>query len=663
MADRSPVKTAGTDGRGRKPISGSASLLVILAGTVVSGLCAFLVWREQRSETEQRFTRMLETRLRVFDERMGRCEDRLFALRLLFESYPEVSRREFHNAADELLERLPGMQAFQWIPVVPEAQREPLETRARAEGLSGFQFTQADPEAPGILRRAGSRPSYCPVYFSEPPGTNQPPLGYDLLSGPLAPYLAAAAESGKAIATPKLRLVSGASARPVVVGILAVFDLRMPAGTPAERRAALRGYVQLVCDIEELAVSSIGANRLTGFDLLLLDAANDTPDRLMCFVPAGLRQAPVPVPPPVPFAGPFAQNIRDLIGRREWIFSCRPCPEWLAQNSSWYPGGVLLAGLLVTGMTGWTLSSANLRTRRVTREVESRTRELRDLNHSYAAEIQQRRQVEEVLARERNLLRTLLDTLPEQIYVKDVGGRFLLTNEANRRLLELPSTESVVGKTVFDLLPAEHAVHYDADDRTVIGTGQPILNREEPARFADGVERVLRTNKLPIRDGTGRIIGLVGISKDITEEKRAGREKEQLTRRLQETQKLESLGVLAGGIAHDFNNILTSVLGYASLARLELEAEPAAAAHLEQIEQAALRAAELCKQMLAYSGRGHFVVQQVNLSRLVEEAIPLLLVSISKRVVLRQDLARDLPAVIADVTQIRQIIMNLVINA
>ena len=656
-----PVNAEKVTGWG-KLLSWRAALLVCGLGTVITGICTYMVWQSQRADRDQRFVRLVETRLRVFDERMGRCEDRLFALRMLFESAPGVSREEYRRVVDELIDRLPGIQAFQWIPVVPEALRDQFESQARAEGFVGFQISEPDPAAPGRLRPAGRRAVYCPVYFSEPLMTNQSVLGYDLLSGPLAPFLAQAADSGKAVGTTKLQLLPGLPDRSVV-GILAVYDPRKPSRTPEERRAAVRGYVQLVCDIDTLVRTAITTSRKTGFDLMLRDVTNQTPEGILTFLPAELRTEPIPVPPPTPFTGPMALNMFDRIGQREWMISARPCPEWLAQNASWYPEAVLLIGLLITGSIGWALASAHLRTRIVTREVELRTRELRDLNHSYADEIQRRRQVEEVLARERNLLRTLLDTLPEQIYVKDTGGRFLLTNEANRRLLQLPSTDAVVGKTVFDLLPAEHAVHYDADDRKVISTGQPILNREEPGRFADGLERVLLTNKLPIRDGTGQIIGLVGVTRDITEEKRAGQEKEQLTRRLQETQKLESLGVLAGGIAHDFNNILTSVLGYASLARLELEGVPAAGSHLEQIEQAALRAAELCKQMLAYSGRGHFVVQQVNLSRLVEEAIPLLLVSISKRVTLRHDLERNLPAVIADVTQIRQIIMNLVINA
>ncbi len=150
---------------------------------------------------------------------------------------------------------------------------------------------------------------------------------------------------------------------------------------------------------------------------------------------------------------------------------------------------------------------------------------------------------------------------------------------------------------------------------------------------------------------------------DITERKRAEDEREQLDRKVQETQKLESLGVLAGGIAHDFNNLLTTILGNASLAEMELPPGSPTQECLTQITEASLRAADLCKQMLAYSGRGRFVVQKIDLGELVEQTAQMLQISISKKAVLRFRLEKGMPPVEVDATQIRQVIMNLVINA
>ena len=136
-----------------------------------------------------------------------------------------------------------------------------------------------------------------------------------------------------------------------------------------------------------------------------------------------------------------------------------------------------------------------------------------------------------------------------------------------------------------------------------------------------------------------------------------------LERQIQHAQKLESLGVLAGGIAHDFNNLLMGVLGYADLALMDLAPEAPAREYLEGIETSARRAAELAKQMLAYSGKGRFIVRPLDLSALVQEMTHLLEVSISKKSVLKYHFAEGIPSFEGDATQVRQVVMNLITNA
>jgi PAS domain S-box-containing protein len=153
------------------------------------------------------------------------------------------------------------------------------------------------------------------------------------------------------------------------------------------------------------------------------------------------------------------------------------------------------------------------------------------------------------------------------------------------------------------------------------------------------------------------------ILRDSSERRRAEEERLKFLSQIQQTQKLESLGVLAGGIAHDFNNLLMAVLGHADLALDALPASSQAREDLAEIRQAAQRATELCKQMLAYSGKGRFVIQPVEMQKVVEDMLNMLRVSISKNAILKLNFAPNLPCVDADASQLRQVVMNLVVNA
>jgi PAS domain S-box-containing protein len=174
------------------------------------------------------------------------------------------------------------------------------------------------------------------------------------------------------------------------------------------------------------------------------------------------------------------------------------------------------------------------------------------------------------------------------------------------------------------------------------------------------VEVLLRTAPLLAGDLSA---GVTFTASDISERKRAEAERQGLEARMQQTQKLESLGVLAGGIAHDFNNILMAILGHADLADNRLSPVSPARENLQEIERAARRAADLCRQMLAYSGKGRFVIRHFDINEVITEMEDMLRVSIAKEASLRLRLAKGLPSVDADVAQLRQVVMNLIINA
>jgi signal transduction histidine kinase len=150
------------------------------------------------------------------------------------------------------------------------------------------------------------------------------------------------------------------------------------------------------------------------------------------------------------------------------------------------------------------------------------------------------------------------------------------------------------------------------------------------------------------------------LEQELSERKRAEAEKTVLEQQLHQAQKLESLGVLAGGIAHDFNNILAIITGYCGLVKINYET---AEKNIPHIEKAAERAAELCRQMLAYAGKAPFIQAEVDFSGLVDEMITMLKATISQNVVIKSVLSRDFPFFMGDSSQLRQVVMNLIINA
>jgi PAS domain S-box-containing protein len=251
-------------------------------------------------------------------------------------------------------------------------------------------------------------------------------------------------------------------------------------------------------------------------------------------------------------------------------------------------------------------------------------------------------------------LRQVVDLVPHFIFAKDAEGRFILANRALAAAHGTTVTE-ILGKSAADLgVDPEEARHFAEDDLEVIRTGRRKDIVEERFTDVQGRVRYLQTTKIPFTFSESP--ALLGVAIDISERKAA---EEALRRAAKE----ESLTVLAGGVAHDFNNLLAAVLGHVSLTLARLSGDSPARRHAEKAAATVERAAHLTRQMLAYSGRGHFVIEATDLGALVRETLPLLRVTLPKSVHLETRLGAEAPVVDADVGQIQQVLMNLVINA
>ena len=256
--------------------------------------------------------------------------------------------------------------------------------------------------------------------------------------------------------------------------------------------------------------------------------------------------------------------------------------------------------------------------------------------------------------------RQLVENIPDVVMTVDRSGTILAINHTVSGLTE--TVKEVIGKKLYDYIAPEQQDMMREYLEQAFRTGKPfsfeILGTGEQGPGTAWYE----TRILPIKSGR-KVEAVILISNDITERRKKEEERMQLADQLMHAQKLESLGVMAGGIAHDFNNLLTGILGSAGLALLDTPGDSPARESIEEIEKASIRAAELCKQMLAYSGKGKFDVKSIDLSSAVRDMGHLLDTSISKKVTLKYNLSHDLPAVEADTAQVQQIVMNLITNA
>lgn len=264
-------------------------------------------------------------------------------------------------------------------------------------------------------------------------------------------------------------------------------------------------------------------------------------------------------------------------------------------------------------------------------------------------DVSERRRAEE----KAGYLVALVESSEDAIIGKSLDGTIQSWNASAERLYGYRA-EEIIGHHFSELVPAERK-HEESDILEKLRGGERTVHFET-VRLRKGGGRVdVSLTISPIRNKNGQIIGGSHVARDISEQKKSAEN-------MRQTQKLESLGVLAGGVAHDFNNLLVGILGNASLALDQVEPNSRARAPLEGVIAASERAAQLTHQMLAYSGRGRFVLERINLSARIRETVPLIQAAIPRSVELRFDLEEDLPAIEADATQIQQLVMNIVIN-
>jgi hypothetical protein len=265
----------------------------------------------------------------------------------------------------------------------------------------------------------------------------------------------------------------------------------------------------------------------------------------------------------------------------------------------------------------------------------------------------ERKQADEALRASEAKYRTLIDNLTQSVFLKDRDLRFVAVNPPFCRAFGRRA-EELIGKDDFFIAPPHLAEKYRADDRKVLQERKRLDVEEQT--MIQGKLRTVQTVKTPILDRTGEAVGVLGIFWDVTEQRN-------LEAQLRQAHKMEAVGQLAGGIAHDFNNLLTGIIGNLALALADLPASHPTRELLTNAETAAVRAAELTRQLLGFSRRTPLLSRPLNLNTVLDETLRLIRRTFDPRIEVRVVCEPKLAAIQADAAQMGQVLMNLCLNA
>ncbi len=286
----------------------------------------------------------------------------------------------------------------------------------------------------------------------------------------------------------------------------------------------------------------------------------------------------------------------------------------------------------------------------------------RGYNLALARDITDRKRSEAEIRRSNELLERVFSVSHTLIAYMDREFNFIRVNNTYAAA-DNRQPEFFRGKNHFDLYPnAENEEIF----RTVIRTGNPYIVFEKPFEYTEHPERGVSYwdwTLQPVKDPSGAVEGLVLILRDVTERKRATIEKEKLEQQLRHAQKMESIGTLAGGVAHDFNNILTTIIGYANVAKMKMKPGDALHGPIDSILSSAERAANLTGSLLAFSRKQVIHPKPVNINMIVRGVEKLLRHLIGEDVDLSTRLDDSNPVIMADTGQIEQVLLNLATNA
>jgi len=368
--------------------------VIILTGIALSAI-AFIVVRnwdlqKMRKEFEQDSGELCEALKREIEVNLNVLD----SVRV-FHKRGKISRSEFRDFVGHFLSRHPSIQALEWIPRIPNSQRETYEKMAKKDGFSHFQLTDRD--AKGKMVRAPQRKEYFPVYFVEPFKGNEIALGFDLSSNQTRlEALERSRDTGEMVATARITLVQETGDQFGFLVFVPMYRNGKTIDSIESRRENLEGFVLGVFRIGTILEKSVTYLNPKDVDIFIYDNSAPAGERLLGRYPPSTRNSVMSSEEANPTT-PFRFTKTFDLGGRKWLFLCTPVPEYIVTRKTWQPWGVLLIGVLFTTFLGSYLLININRTERIEGLVKERTGELQKTNEALSLENVIRERAEQAL--------------------------------------------------------------------------------------------------------------------------------------------------------------------------------------------------------------------------------------------------------------------------
>jgi PAS domain S-box-containing protein len=613
-------------------------LVILLAGVGTTLLLTRLYVDTQVARAREQFAAWSEERQQLLSRNIDANIESLHGVRALFDSSQYVSPEEFDQYTTAALRRHGYLRSIAYLRVVADENRDAFERQYTQILGKPFRILQLD--AANQLVPAERRPQYAPVIYTQ--ARDAMFVGLDARSLPaIAAAMSATAQTdaASAVIAPGVNLTPPDPRRYVHV--------YLPVYSRATRTAAapwreLDGFVRLRFVLEEITQSVAAQARDSGIEMRLLERG---PQSGATDVGEGevVADSSWNTSRPLEWRGGIA------VGDHMLSLQFRTAPGYAGTQLPLPVWSLLLAGFASTALGA--LATFYLTRSRLRTELMSR---------NLAAEMRERRLSEQRTAQSEERYRVLIENSPDAILMIR-GGVVTFVNRRAVEFFRAADTQDLIGRHVVDRVhPDYRAVAQERVDR-MVREGIVLSPLEERLVRLDGTPVDVEVRSVPFQI-EGETVLQVTI-RDITARRQAERERLGLEAALRQSQRLEAIGTLTGGIAHDFNNILSSIVGNIRLVMDDLPSGHPVRQSAHEIRNATNRARDLVKRLMTFSRQQETPLSPLDLAPLVDEVQQLLRPALPAGVVLQSFVPPDTPPVIADATQLHQVLVNLCTNA